>query len=226
MQQSNRRKWHSILDIPEFKDFPLKDNLYSIATTQRTQRQSPIHKTFSTDIEATDQTIQLLTQNTPARPAKLSLLASMLKGKISNLLVKRASQPAQEVSVLPNRLSDIERVMMPRRSPKRKHVKLHSLSPRLTHSTMGTEHRMEQSHDTSQVKTEVGEFSFFNFHFTSDTYSQVNKPKRVREVVNLPKLPFGKHLDIKSPNFTKDFIRETETSDWFNVNSSKRRSRM
>jgi hypothetical protein len=222
MLKNNKRKWHSILDIPEFKDFPLKDNLYSIATTHR-KKLSPVHKMFSSNLEATDQEIQMLTLSTPTRPTKLSIVASMFKGKVSNFLVKRP-KPAQEVSVSPIRLSDIERVMIPKRRANRRNVKLHSLPPRLTQSSMETEDRLEQSNVTSQNKREVGEFSFFNFRFTSDALCQINRPKRVREVVNLPKLPFGRHLDIKSPNFTKDFIREKETTDWFNINHSKRRS--
>lgn len=207
-----KRKWLSVLTVPEVKDFPLKEILYSISTTRR-------HRTELPTAEESKHRPICLESKEPDL-AKVTRLASIFKGRVSAIISGR-KQSQIEAAFTSSRVSDVERlVSMHKPRPRDKAKRLKNLTRSITKQADDQSGLL----DSSKTVTSALAFSFAEYLDDFGSISQLHDTKKVREVINLPKLPFGRHEDVKSPCFKKEFIRETLRSDWININNSRRKS--
>jgi hypothetical protein len=215
MEVPPRLKLTSILVVPTSRDFPLKHSLYTINRTRRRTPRQP---------QPTTEPLQPIqpkeTKTVKKRVKELSSDAiQLLKDKYSHSFADFTPQPEPAKPK-----SDLERIV--RQQPKRpRHDKAINKSALMLSSlTEETDKTSSGTLDTSNTLSSSRVFTFFDVVLADQTPTSLTRTKRVREVVNLPKLPYGRHFNIEAKSFAKDHIKETETELWYNINHSKRRS--
>lgn len=201
-----KRRWLSVLAVPELKDFPLKKCLYSISPTKRERKPKHLEVNVAKPIS--------LARKAPNKAVRLSRIYSTIKNSVSTYI-----QSQTEIEPSSARLSDVERLL-----PLTRQSRLHS--KRLSNYASPTSKDIEKSASLETSESMVGSrtFSFSDCIDLSDSRTQLVSTRKVREVVNLPKLPYGRHKNFGSSRFKSQFIRETLSTEWLNVNNSRRKS--
>lgn len=223
MEVPPRLKLTSILVVPTSRDFPLKHSLYTI---NRTRRRTPRQPQPTTEPLQLIQPIQSKeTKTLKKRAKKLSSDAiQLLKDKYSHSFADFTPQPEPVLLEPPKPKSDLERIVRQQPKRPRRDKAINKSALMLSSLTEETDKTSSGMLDTSNTLSSSRVFSFFDVVMADQTPTSLARTKRVREVVNLPKLPFGRHFNIEAKSFAKDYIKETETELWYNINHSKRRS--
>mmetsp|Transcript_32782 Transcript_32782/g.57042 ORF Transcript_32782/g.57042 Transcript_32782/m.57042 type:complete len:164 (+) Transcript_32782:4646-5137(+) len=146
----------------------------------------------------------------------------LFKEKVSEIMKSRKTSQT-EISMSGKKITDVERLVSLRK-PRRFKRELGRRNTHLNSCATSKEVASPSSLEASKTLTGSQIFSFADFVMSSESRTQLFEPKKVREIINLPKLPFGRHKDLTSPRFKREFIRETESTSWVNVNNSKRKS--
>jgi hypothetical protein len=200
------------LTVPENRDYPLKKPLYTICRSTRrspAKESQPVHS----------KPINLRGK----RKQTLSDLTKLLKDRFSfspKYYRPETHRPASASS----KPSDIERLATSSQ-PRRVTRRVSSLTSRSsTTLRRDVDKASKDNLEASKTLLSTKVSQFVEFILASETRTQLSGSKKVREIVNLPKFPFGKHSNIPSRGFVREHIRETESSEWLNINHSTRKS--